>query len=461
MKSQQDRSAKACVSCTFLLALLCHAIEAQGADRYVRQGATGSGSGTDWANAYPTLPTTLTRGDTYYIADGNYGSYVFGDVVSGTIPITIRKATVTNHGTETGWQDGYGDGQASWTMWSIVTGNYVFDGQGRGVDWRSGYGLKVGPSGGSRHVDMFVGGRATASNITFRYIEIEGNGLDNPTYDRGIYSPNGNDNVRIQYCYLHDFSAVPILTGGVTYWTLEYSLIARNSSSAASHAEGWAASNDSNLVIRYNRWEDIEGTGIIVTLNRGAGVGTNRNWDIYGNVFMMTDGNPYNRTDGLGNGAIAAINEQVAIDWRIYNNTFINLRWGWSSRIQIGNVATGNSGVWIYNNFWWNCNTAAYTLNSCTNCISDYNRYDGTPSGSEANKEIRVSASTTVFANYSTKNFRLATATQGGTVLSPPYDRDMDGVARGSDGSWDRGAFEYGGRPVAAPSPPTNLRIVR
>jgi hypothetical protein len=54
----------------------------------------------------------LTRGDTYYIADGSYVTYIFDDVASGSLVITIKKATVADHGTETGWLDTYGDGQA-------------------------------------------------------------------------------------------------------------------------------------------------------------------------------------------------------------------------------------------------------------------------------------------------------------------------------------------------------------
>src|SRR5690606_21620262 len=83
------------------------------ADYCVRAGATGADDGSNWNNAYPDLPTTLERGSTYYIADGSYDGYTFNDVVSGTTLITIKKATVSDHGgIETGWSDAYGDGQA-------------------------------------------------------------------------------------------------------------------------------------------------------------------------------------------------------------------------------------------------------------------------------------------------------------------------------------------------------------
>ena len=44
------------------------------ANRYVREAAAGANDGTDWTNAYTTLPASLTRGDTYYVADGAYGT---------------------------------------------------------------------------------------------------------------------------------------------------------------------------------------------------------------------------------------------------------------------------------------------------------------------------------------------------------------------------------------------------
>jgi hypothetical protein len=70
--------------------------EASAANWYVREGAIGSGSGTDWTDAYTSLPPTLNRGDIYYIGDGTYGGYTFDDSESGTTYITIKKATASD-----------------------------------------------------------------------------------------------------------------------------------------------------------------------------------------------------------------------------------------------------------------------------------------------------------------------------------------------------------------------------
>ena len=115
MAVMKQGTAWVCWIQTIVLALvlqLLFAGVASATSRYVRVGATGTGSGTDWTNAYITLPSTLIRGDTYYIADGLYGGYNFNTPVSGQQYIYIKKATPKDHGTDIGWVDSYGDGQA-------------------------------------------------------------------------------------------------------------------------------------------------------------------------------------------------------------------------------------------------------------------------------------------------------------------------------------------------------------
>ena len=89
--------------------------------KYVRQGAAGSADGSDWTNAYTTLPATLTRDTTYWIADGSYSGYTFNDTASGSLVIRVKKATGSLHGTDTGWSSGYGDGQATFGAFDIQT----------------------------------------------------------------------------------------------------------------------------------------------------------------------------------------------------------------------------------------------------------------------------------------------------------------------------------------------------
>jgi len=155
------------------------------ASHHVRQDA--SGNGNDWANAYGSLPSSLTRGDTYYIADGTYNSYDFDD--TGTQLITIKKATIADHGTNTGWQDSYGDGQAVFSSpLEFSTANWLFDGQ----VW---HGFKVNcnnVAGGGGGGSVYISG----NDVTIRYVHLYG------TYSGGWghSSVATGQNTKWQYC---------------------------------------------------------------------------------------------------------------------------------------------------------------------------------------------------------------------------------------------------------------------
>src|SRR5947209_7094521 len=88
------------VGTTFVSAA-CHVVTPNGA---------GSRDGSTWDNAFAwPPPATLIRGDVYYIATGNYtAGYRFNTPESGTTPITIKKASPTDHCTDTGFQASFG-----------------------------------------------------------------------------------------------------------------------------------------------------------------------------------------------------------------------------------------------------------------------------------------------------------------------------------------------------------------
>ena len=103
--SQRGRSAAqmSTLSTLLLLVLLFLPSLANAANHFVRQGATGSGSGADWSNAYTALPAPLGRGDTYYMAAGSYSGRAFSTPASGTTVITIKTATVADRGSRHGY----------------------------------------------------------------------------------------------------------------------------------------------------------------------------------------------------------------------------------------------------------------------------------------------------------------------------------------------------------------------
>src|SRR3989344_1494729 len=145
---------------------------------YIRNGATSS-SCTDWTNACDSLPGTLQRGATYYIADGSYGSYTFDDPVFGTQLITIKKATASDHGTNTGWSSSYGSGQAVFggTL-NFNTSYWVFDGQTGGGpgSWKTGHGFKIEVL--TTESGMGISVERNMHDITLKRFEVQGNGGD-------------------------------------------------------------------------------------------------------------------------------------------------------------------------------------------------------------------------------------------------------------------------------------------
>ncbi len=424
---------------------------ANAANQYVRPGATGNNDGTDWANAYNKLPSTLKRGDTYYLAGGSYGSHTFNDAVSSTTAITVKKATVADHGVATGWQDTYGTTQAVFGGLSFNTSNYVFDGNvgGGPGSWETGFGFKVQAT---YHTIDFP---AVLSNISIRHTDIQGGGRAETSDTDLLYLVNKYTNITVSYCFLHDVSRTMILSwpSGGSGLTVEYSKFARNG--VAEHREAWSAGAESNVIFRNNLLEDIMGTGFIAIVNAN---GDAANWDIYGNIFYWTGkytdgiintGVIMNRYDGAG----GVINVR-AVNWHIYNNIIANIRGG-SFTAQI--APEGPLGTYVVeNNIWYNNVADAGTSGGS---LVDYNWYfaNGSNGKSGANDTVGTASPFVDATPWISGNWALK-APLPGVALVAPYNIDLGGVTRGADGVWDRGAIEYSSTAVTLTAP-TNLIV--
>lgn len=409
---------------------------------YVKPSSSGSGTGADWTNALGAS-FTPSRGNTYYIADGTYGSKTWSTANSGTTLITIKKATVSDHGTSTGWSDTLGDGQAVWDFWFAQTDYWLFDGQVRNSDWRTGaisqYGFRVACTGDCKPMRMDVGDSSSgADNVTFQYIDFEAGGRDIGAANSDvIYTLYGGSNITFQFCAFHDSDRTIWLTrDNPTNWTIDHSYIARNASSPAIHGEMWSLTSATNITFSNNVVEDTEGTSCMMAgLNNGT-------WDgaaIFGNTVRHTS-----TYIGAGReGCSAAI--YVADDASqtntgsnivVQNNTFVNLQ---TSSVLI-NVDNNPSGGNVFrNNMLYNTEDSG---------INGFNTIDsnwifstvGSPGGTNL---VTCTVSCDLFVNLSGGDFHLASPTTAGATLSSPYNIDPDGVTRGADGTWDRGAFEY------------------
>src|SRR5437899_537009 len=256
------------------------------ANHYVRPGAKGASNGADWTNAFTSIPTgvSMKRGDIYYLAGGNYGPYTFSTAESGTSPITIKAATIADHGTSTGWSNSYavdgGAGQAVFAnpggvaVFTVDKGYLSLDGNGTSSTagcQSSICGIKIDNAGCVSTCWALYADTTGLSSLTLRYVEIQGIGnqgsvgpFEEDVRFVGTSYPNGCKSCTLQHNYLHSSSSTFIQVQGTDSLLLEYNVFDNNYGNvSANHGAAYAGSNDSNVTIRYNEFIDNEGTAVI------------------------------------------------------------------------------------------------------------------------------------------------------------------------------------------------------
>lgn len=421
------------------------------ANHYIRDGATGTGSCADWttANACDALPSTLVRGDIYYIADGAYSGRTFGTATSGSTLITIKKATIADHGTDTGWLDTYGDGQAAFSgQFDFTTSYWVIDGQtGGGPDaWNSGFGFKITETGDSSAI-LRVAYTGTANNITVRHVDLQGKG--SAATQGGSFSNDGlavynASGVTLSYFWMHGIGRCPFFLSAQNI-IIEYGWVESFFGSGDVHSEVasiWAFDGSvGDTTFRYNLFTDMQSTGGIMwdaTSNSSA------NLDIYGNVFYKPSGATWQEANGVIGGWTGYPFTNVSV----YNNTFINVDQQSLSTFPScsGNVAS--------NNVWYNGDSPNFGCFATHN----YNHFINA-GGTHSEANGTSAASGDPFVDYVNRDFRLKAATSAAGTLAAPYNVDPTGITRGTDGVWDRGAYEYDEAGALLPAP-TNLRWI-
>lgn len=448
-------------------------------EHYVRPGATGTGTGADWTNAYTSLPATLVRGDTYYLADGTYGGYTFNTPASGTSVITVKKATVSSHGTSTGWDDSYGDGQVTFTTWVFTTSYWMVDGvTGSGT---SGYGIVVQPPSVANVITL----TGSVSNLTFRYIEAkvfnEGTTYvsipDSPSYYSHIVKATTGTTTAINFSnvYFHHVFGCIFQTVGSYDWVVENSRLYKNKSTGTQHAGTLCDHRSNHHIWRNNYIMDPDGTAVWDLIEAG---GNNDNTHIYNNVVWNSGGadwGAYTRTKLVGVYNDAS-NSRSATNWRVYNNTFVNIK---------GNPAiiinTGGGNIVKNNLFYCNRTDISYTNYSYISgpgITHGYNAYimcampgaqasaigptDYAP-GLTWGPNCPYTSGTNPLIDWQNGNFQLTSITPVrdiGENLGSAYNVDIAGTSRPQGAAWDIGAYEYSsGTPVKIPNPPSILVI--
>jgi hypothetical protein len=440
---------------------------ASAACHVITPGGSGTRSGADWSNAMAGLPSNLVRGDSYYVGPGNYGNFSHGEAASGTLPISIKRAFLSDHCTDTGYSDaalGRPGGQAVFTRIEVLTANWIIDGNYPDVKPANITDTGIYVDGtkctSSNCWTVSLGQSDNTSNITVRNLSIQGGGdaKQSTNVDSNIRIIGGS-NFLIQFVEIFNSSNSPILLRGVTGFTLDHSLLNHNVTNAAYHGEGISDGGSNNVTISFNTFKDIQGTGAIVNLNAGT-PSTAANWNIYGNLFVYPPGNPSGRS-GFGNGIIACINNQTATNWNFYNNTIAGMV-GLSTRLDFtaGSGDCANpTGIVAYNNVWYNSARADHggpvaqdynTYIQMTNVTDTGAHTINSPSGanpfdSDVNGDYHLKSDSSLTPISLTGLAKSAL----GTVLGG--DVDVDGVKR----TTSRGAYQYvSGTSATAPAAP-------
>lgn len=395
------------------------------ANVYIRDG--GSGDGSSWSSALDDLPTSFTRGNTYYVADGAYGGHDFTTAASGTTVITIKKATASDHGTETGWSSTYGDGVATFSaQLAFTTAYWVFNGATGGGPsaWDTGFGFEITETGVATAA-MYV----TGNNVTASHFKITG--CDCGNSDGGS---TGNDGIWINsqgctfsYAWINNVGRCPVLSRGGGNNIFEYLLIGHYYADDDPHGESWVVDQTSgSTTIRWSLIEHIHSTGGIMFDNNNNHAHL---LHIYGNVFYKPSSHDWVGNNGVIGGWTGG-NGEDCYGMRIYNNTFISMNVpAFTSFID----RSGDNNA--RNNLFYNCDSPSF------NDIQthDYNHFINS-GGAHSEANGTSAASGDPFTAFASRDFSLTANTTAGVALSSPYDVDMFGNTRSS---WTRGAIEF------------------
>ncbi len=478
--------------CMLILFFAVTADAAFGACHAVGTSATGNGSGSSWANRMNKLPANLVRGDTYYLADGQYGSYTFNTPNSGTTAITIKKAQTYDYGRAAdgcsndisgGWNAAQmGAGQAVWGEFYGGTntpqpGYLVLDGNGKATATGCGVsptskaassdcGLKITASIG-QDSDFDIGqnnndGQHRSPSWKMRYFEIQGGGDQN----NGAYSEEeircrgACDNFVVDHSYFHDTGCDFFKVPWTTSFVVQNTYIKQNISSATCHGQLWYTEvAASGVDFHDNVIQDIQGTGMWVCL---TGCQAN-NWTVYNNVIWRPQGDT---RPGVSNGIFACINPgNQCTNMSFVGNDVINYTADYAGALGTHCDGSPDTFVWQNNIFYGITPSDRIDFQTCGGKLTEGNNSylnSGTPqSGTNSSDIIIPTGAANPFVGWTTVNFALAAANSewaNGLTFGAPYNLDALGNPRpGPSNVWDRGAYQFASSSTASPAPPTNL----
>lgn len=436
------------------------AVAANAENLYMRSGlATGNHTGLDWDNAWNGWGQVqwgggsgqLGQGDTIWMAGGTYtGGIDINGSGTAASRIYIRRALASESActSATGWSAGF-DSQVIFTCAGSTPQGFVFGAQGDYVTIDGGvahegmlFNMDHRNANGSSHASsgaISMHYATSRTGITFKNSKVFQLYHDtNPTYESNqIESMNlgaassGSSvhrDILIQYVDF-DSGANGIHFGHNDGLIIEHCKF-HGMNQTASNAEGGAHSN-----LIYAHYETPYGFKNI----------TIRYCDIYDN---WNEGLMFGE-DGARN------NDTLDGNVKIYGNRFWDMAGANDGTSKCISISIGDNHI---NGF--------LVMNNTTHLIDTF--INGNPSGTDYRVENNFdldsvkdmtdfgssNSDTTddsLFVNPAANNYKLTVGTTAGNNLSSistsvhTFDRDGDGVLRGGDGTWDRGAWEFGG----------------
>lgn len=303
---------------------------------YLSPGGSSSNTGADWNNALRELPAVLNRDATYYLAAGTYSKFTISNTPAGTDMITIKKATLQDHGTNTGWNDSYASSPVVVNGILFQNASYVtVDGQDENriqVIWQ---GTEPGGS---------TVGFLNSQQITVRYCDLDGNfqmagGLQS-LGACNVVEVSESSYITVDQCKVHNGA-----DDGMSLWYGDHLTISNNEvydlhacgtdigcgPCNNGHSDGLELFEVSNSEFTGNFVHNIPSTSALFL----GGLSACSNLLFANNIF-------YNNT----NTGFAAYIQRVN-GVKVYNNVFWGVVAGRYGGLSIGNNVTGME---LYNN---------------------------------------------------------------------------------------------------------------
>jgi hypothetical protein len=400
---------------------------ANAANWYVNSAASGNCNGVDWTNAWCNWSSikwaSINPGDTIYVAGGVYaGQLTIGRSGRPKSPITIERARSTDAAatSATGWKPSF-DSQVVHNVPRGQAGIYINEGIGSFVtiDGRRDAGWRINISDASNGVEI---DQAAASNVTFRYIQVNGPGVIMETGDvRGFnLTPKRGrmSNIVVSHCEVLNGCDAAMYLNLADNVLVEYcSFHGQDSKNPAQyHTNVIYCGTITNSTFRYNRLYDIQVEGLFFNDPNIQNIRIYRNLFYQGSI-PKNSGRALQFT-GKGNTNIL-----------VYNNTFVDLPTG----IQLGSPGT-YTACEFKNNIVFGC-----TLNFGPGWASDYNLFSGPNSEPHS-----IGNAPNPFSNSANFDYHLrpgSPAIDKGLKLGPPYDVNFDGNAKASSSGRNIGAY--------------------